>query len=485
MTGGVRRRQGRGVVETDEPTERRGMALAGRDGGFPLAGTAFVAFAVLCIVALCFPAARIEPDDYAYNASLVAMIHGHFLSLSVPQMQALAPQLPHPDIPADVVARIPALQMPGGVVQWVRLPNGRWISEKDPGYPFLAAPFQWLDVVRLAPLFYGALGCLGLYHGGRQWLGRRGGTVAVVLFCTSGAGLYFAWRSYMPTFTEASLIAAGTGALLWAVLAADASDRRRGWVGLGGFAALELAVFVRYTDVVVLGCAVGAVLFARRSKGLGTPPTAMRWWLWSAAGALLGVAAFNTAVYGGPLTSGYRPGEIRFELSALWSNARYMPLHLLDAMPVLIPALAAAAGIARQRWRTVATIDDRQDEPTHRDFAVGLALAASWFAVWAVYAFYDWTARPGGTTLQVARFYVPALGAMALLAAWLLTRISRRAVAGAVAAVVVVATLAGVGAWSFARMRQTPPLSFHVRVASSGTEVGPDGKVPLPPGTSR
>jgi hypothetical protein len=29
----------------------------------------------------------------------------------------------------------------------------------------------------------------------------------------------------MPTFTEASLIAAGTGALLWAVLAAGASTR--------------------------------------------------------------------------------------------------------------------------------------------------------------------------------------------------------------------------------------------------------------------
>jgi hypothetical protein len=51
------------------------------------------------------------------------------------------------------------------IVQWVQLANGRWISEKDPGYPFLAAPFQALGIIRLAPLFCGALGCLGLFSG--------------------------------------------------------------------------------------------------------------------------------------------------------------------------------------------------------------------------------------------------------------------------------------------------------------------------------
>jgi hypothetical protein len=85
----------------------------------------------------------------------------------------------------------------------VQLPSGRWISEKDPGYPFLAAPFQLLGIIRLAPLFYGALGCVGLFFGARRWLGRFGGAAAVGLFCSSGAALLFAWRDYMPTFTDA------------------------------------------------------------------------------------------------------------------------------------------------------------------------------------------------------------------------------------------------------------------------------------------
>jgi hypothetical protein len=53
-----------------------------------------------------------------------------------------------------------------------------------------------------------------LYAGGRRWLGRFGGAAAPGLCCSSGAAILFAWRGYMPTFTEASLIAAGTGTLL-------------------------------------------------------------------------------------------------------------------------------------------------------------------------------------------------------------------------------------------------------------------------------
>src|SRR5207247_9482786 len=126
-------------------------------------------------------------------------------------------------------------------------------------YPFLAAPFQALGITRWGPLFYGALACLGLFVGARRWLGRFGGLAAVGLYCSSGAALAFAWSDYMPTFTDASLIAAGCGALRWAVLAADASARRRTWTGLGGFVAFELATFVRYTNIVILGSAVVAV----------------------------------------------------------------------------------------------------------------------------------------------------------------------------------------------------------------------------------
>ena len=398
---------------------------------------ALAAFAVLCIVVLSVASRLVEPDDYAYRASIVAITQGHFLTLSTAQVDRLAAQLPGP------VTGVP------GVLQWVQLPGGRWISEKDPGYPFLAAPFQAAGIIRLAPLFYGALGCLGLFYGARRWLGRFGGAAAVALFCSSGATLLFAWRDYMPTFTDAALIAAGTGALLWAVLAAEVTTRRRTWTGLAGFAALEAAVFVRYTDIVVLGCAVAAVLAAWKLRAV--PAAALRWWLGSVAVTIAGVALFDDLVYGGPLTSGYRPGEITFSLGAVLPNLRYMPAHLIQAMPMLVPGLAALAWIAVRRVRLRRADDDRA-APARRDLAVGLALAASWLSVWGLYAAYTWTANDLGSTLQFARFYVPAAGAIALLGSWLVTRLPGRTSLAAVTSGAV--AMFGLGAWSFAIMRE-------------------------------
>jgi hypothetical protein len=418
---------------------------------------ALAAFAVMCVLVLSVASQLVEPDDYAYRASIVAITQGHFLTLSTAQVNRLAAQLPGPgggpvagSPGGGPVAGGPVL---AGIPQWVQLPGGRWISEKDPGYPFLAAPFHAAGIIRLAPLFYGALGCLGLFVGARRWLGRYGGAAAVVLFCSSGAALLFAWRDYMPTFTDASLIAAGTGALLWAVLAAEASGGRRTWVGLAGFAALEAAVFVRYTDVVVLGCAVVAVVAAWKLRVV--PAAALRWWLGSVAVAGAGVALFDDLVYGGPLRSGYRPGEITFSLGSVLPNLRYMPAHLIQAMPMLVLAVAALAWIAGRRIRLRRAGDDRA-AAARRDLAVGLALAASWFGVWGLYAAYTWTANPFGSTLQVARFYVPAFGAIALLGSWLVTRLPRRASLAAVTCAAVAAAMFGLGAWSFAVIRQSP-----------------------------
>ncbi len=394
---------------------------------------AVAAFAVLCVVVLTVAPQLVEPDDYAYRASIVAITQGHFLSLSAAQFHALSAQLARSSGGGHQVrAAGPGGGVPS-IAQWVQLPDGRSISEKDPGYPFLAAPFQALGIIRLAPLFYGALACLGLFAGARRWLGRYGGTAAVVLFCSCGAAMLFAWRDYMPTFTDASLIAAGTGVVLWAVLAAEAAPRRRTWAGLAGFVAIEAAVFVRYTNVVVLVVAVVAVVAAWRLTSVRLPGRSLAWWLGSAVGFGAGVAVFDTLVYGGPLTTGYSPGEITFSLSAIGPNLRYMPAHLLQAMPMLVLALVAVGWIAGRWLRRAARAPamaggtaaaSETAALARRDAAVGLALAASWFSVWGLYAAYTWTANPGLNTLQSARFYLPAAGPIVLLGAWLVVRVA-------------------------------------------------------------
>ena len=401
------------------------------------AALAVAAFAALCAVALSVAPQALEPDDGAYRASIVAMTEGHLLTLSSAQVDALAAQLD--DAPG---------QAPN---QWVELADGRYISEKDPGYPFLAAPFQALGIIRLAPLFYGALACLGLFIGARRWLGRFGGPAAVGLYCSSGAALLFAWRDYMPTFTDASLIAAGSGILMWALLATEASPRRRTWTGIAGFAAIGIATFVRYTDIVILGCAVVTVIVAWRLRAAKLPLRTLYLWLATVAVFGAGLAIFDDLVYGGPLTTGYQfmtgPGQVTFGLGAIVPNLRYMPAHLIAALPMLVLGLAALAWIIVR-----GLVLRRADAAARRDLWAGLAVAVSWLAVWGLYSTYYWTNDPTEDTLQTVRFYVPALGAISLLGAWLVTRIPGRAWLAALASAAVVMAMFGLGVWSFHAM---------------------------------
>jgi hypothetical protein len=425
------------------------VTLPGRiEGSAPAAGRriraawaeavlAVAAFAALCAVVLAVAPQAAEPDDGAYRASIVAMSEGHFLTLSTAQALTLARKLgDNPAAPPN---------------QWVELSDGRWISEKDPGYPFLAAPFEKLGIIRWAPLFYGLLACLGLFIGARRWLGRFGGPAAVGLYCSSGAALAFAWRDYMPTFTDASLIAAGSGLLLWAVLATGASSRRRSWVGLAGFVALELATFVRYTNIVILGCSVVAVLLAWRLGAARLPLRTLCWWFVSVAVFGAGMAVFDDLVYGGPLTTGYQPGEVTFSLGAIGPNLRLMPAHLIQALPMLVLGLIALAWII-VRWLMLRRGGGEAATVAWRDLTVGAALAASWFAIWSLYSTYTWTTDPTSVTVQVIRFYLPAIGAIALLSAWLVTRVPGRAWLAGLASAAIVTVLFGLGVWAFYAM---------------------------------
>jgi hypothetical protein len=447
---------------------------------------ALACFAVLCGAALSRPVKLLEPDDYAYRASVVALSEGH-LVLTDAQYQDLRSRLQASD---------QASGGGGGIIQWTQLDDGRWVSEKNPGYPFLAVPFHMLESVRATPLFYGALGCLALFAGGRRWLGAWGGTWAIGLFCSAGVAITFAWRAWMPTFTGAALVAVGAGALLWTLLAADASARRRTVAGLLGFLALEAAMLVRYTDVVVLAVAVVAVLLVRRFAPSRVPRRALWWWLGSVGLAALLVLAWDEVVYGGALATGYAPGVVTFGLGALSGNLRTMPGHLSTTMPAFWLALTGLVWIVGRSIRLRLTAPKDEIRPSravaHRDLAVAAALVAAWAGNWGLYFLYYWTAQMGGTAgpmggpgggggapagsgaVHLVRFFVPAIAPIALLGAWPLARLPRWVAGAAVAA------FFGLGLWSFADMAAS-----EARNGMPGGGLGgmPGGLPGAPPGS--
>lgn len=378
----------------------------------------------LVAIALTHATSLLEPDDFAYRASIVALSEGHVL-LTTAQYRALVHQLASFD--------------PAGIAQWHHLASGRWISEKNPGYPFFAVAFYFVHALRLAPLFYGALGAFGLYHGARAWRGGWAGAAAVWLYSFSGAALVFAWRSTMPSFTDASLIAAGTGGLVWAMLRVGVSQRRRCAVGLLSFLALDGAVFIRYTDVAPLLVALAAVVALHRAARIGRVTLAL--WLAVNAAFAVGLGAFNLWAYGGVTSTGYSAGEISFSLSAIGPNLRTLPRDLAITMPAWVLA-AVALGWVLVRWLRGRTLE-RRDAVEHdaveceavergaveqgvarRDVAVALALALAWLAPWAWYFAYTWTAQMGGggDPVHLIRFYLPAIGPVAMLGAWALSR---------------------------------------------------------------
>jgi hypothetical protein len=128
-----------------------------------------------------------------------------------------------------------------------------------------------------------------------------------------------------------------------------------------------------------------------------------------------------------------------------------MPAHLVQAMPMLVLGLLALAWIV-VRWLMLRRAGGQAGAAARRDLSVGATLATSWLAVWALYSTYTWTTDPTSVTVQVVRFYVPALGAIALLGAWLVTRIPGRARWAGVTSAAVVAAMFGLGVWSFYAM---------------------------------
>jgi Mg/Co/Ni transporter MgtE len=120
-------------------------------------------------------------------------------------------------------------------------------------------------------------------------------------------------------------------------------------------------------------------------------------------------------------------------------------------MPMLVLGLTALAWII-VRGLVLRQVGGQAGAVARRDLWVGIALAASWLTIWGLYSAYTWTIDPSSVTVQVVRFYLPALGAISLLGAWLVTRIHGRESRVGLASVAVITAMFGLGVWSFYAM---------------------------------
>ncbi|MEZ5207217.1 MAG: hypothetical protein R2690_09650 [Acidimicrobiales bacterium] len=485
---------------------------------------AAAAVAVLAVAALSWPYRLREPDPYAYRAAtwtieqgeltlddagyiavdsaLIASGDGWTRQLVDPNPQYVAAAGPGgcPQRRGSFTGPIFGEPPPIGITQWVRLDDGTCVSEKSPGYPFLLAPFDSLGLVRLAPLLFGLVGFVGIWTGARRWLGPWGACTAVGLTAAGPGVIVMAHRAWMPTFTDALLLAGGVGFVLWAVLAVERRFAHRAWVGALGCALAGLSTTLRLTNAVpAVVLAVWAVVVGSRRRARAGPRLIACW----LAGALVpasALVAYNLWVFGAPWASGYEAGGggPQWDVGSIGPNVSAMTGRLTWALPVWWLALLAAlvAGALALGRRSLAPPADcgRPEASGAGDGAVLALLGAWWLSVWGLYAMFGWTVTnvPAGSHPMISsRFYLPAVGAVGLLAAWLLVRLPAWVGVVAIAALLVVSvTAAGAaldGDWLFSDdlARDVPSSSSSVPPAPSvpGQPPGPVGQTPgQPPG---
>ena len=223
----------------------------------------------------------------------------------------------------------------------------------------------------------------------------------------------------------------------------DDPPTRRFALGALAFLALDGAVFIRYTDVVVLVVAVVSVLgLARVARVTWSMVTG-----WCGIVVAFGIfdLAMNHLLYGGIFTTGYRSGIVTFNTSAIAPNLERMPSRLVESVPMGILALLGVLWIVT-RFFSRGGVGPSSQGSARRDALVALVLGAGWLAMWGLYSAYTWTVGQTlgpGNPIHVVRFYVPVLGLMSLLGAWLLTRLPRWTAAA------LIAVIMGLALWSY------------------------------------
>jgi hypothetical protein len=159
-----------------------------------------------------------------------------------------------------------------------------------------------------------------------------------------------------------------------------------------------------------------------------------------------------------------------------------MPANLTTSMPTWLPAAAAVITIAVRRLR------ERHDSPRSPedvDARIGAVQTAGWLGLCALHLCHTGTVGqlPGGPvdnsiTVHVIRFYLPAMGLIAMLAAWLISRFVRPVLMRAIGVLAVAAL------FSFQSMATSNGLGGSGRIdgGSGGTGEPPSGATGAGPG---
>lgn len=341
-------------------------------------------------------------DSYAYISQAQLWTTGNLIV-----QQPIVAKVPWPNAESSFA---PLAYLPVG--------GGAIVSIVAPGYPMLMALFSLVhpDAIFWVVPLCGALLVWMSYLLGRAIGGSAAGLLTCALVATSPAFLF----QLVAPMSDIVVAAFWVTALVVAI-----PNRTENWLGAGTISAL--AILTRPNTAPIAAAFVIAAFWNWADTG-GTQRMRARLWKVLAYGTgtvpgVLSVAAINTALYGGPLKSGYASNL--FALSNFAPNTlKYATSFVLSETPLVCLALLAPFFVRDRpkRW-------------------LGAAMSLCAGMTWLCYVFYqvfsEW---------WYLRFLLTAFPCILALAAVSTVQLANR-IRPAIRVPMVVIILAGVFAW--------------------------------------
>ncbi|HSW57211.1 MAG TPA: hypothetical protein VLH15_02290 [Dehalococcoidales bacterium] len=359
-----------------------------------------------------------------------------------------------------------ARQKGGVLIQYLKIGPNQWALEKAPGYTLLQVPFHWLGIPRWANIILALGMVIVTFILMKRWQDEKTACISCLLLLFTPVTLIMMNNAYFDSLAALSFLVMGGGLYIYYHLKpAHLRAKKAGWLLFLVFLFIGWAVVTRYTNITVaavfvLHYIISRAVYIRKKQavGLGTEVTAV------ALGVALPLSAlliYNLVVFGSPFKYGYQysmfPIKFAFQylgqftsegqslpLHLLVNNLKSAPLPLLRGFPVLIIGLPAAAVVLYLKLKTNGSAGRWSDLKNVMPWGILIVLAGWFVGVFLLYLTYEFTAQylgKGESYIRFARFYLPGIFPVVVLAALVTAKLPFRIIIPLLAALIIAGSI--------------------------------------------
>ncbi|RJO60753.1 MAG: hypothetical protein C4542_08390 [Dehalococcoidia bacterium] len=327
----------------------------------------------------------------------------------------------------------------GRLSQYALAGDDRYALTEAPGYIFYLLPFYYIHAPELGNLVLAAGMTFVAYLLFKRLRDEKTACLGSLLLLFSPVALAMMQREYADSFAAAAFLSMGGGLYIYYCLSQHELTSRSGGIflflaGLG----LGLSVAANYYNALtVLVFMLHFIFTSVRSWLAGRRGEVVLASVWMGLGLaipLAGLFVYQNAVFGSPLRFGFQYSRlpVSFSLDFLRPNIKYVTVALLVGFPLLLPGIASLCMAFYNKIRSLRPQhkpEEVKDTWTELRWGILLLLAGWIAAVYGLYLNYEWTANTqvvGMPFIVMARYYLPAVLPLTIMAVLLLKRVPRK-----------------------------------------------------------